>query len=101
MALNEVPAVFTVNKHKHSDNRQIIDQHEPVPGNSFITMHSDWSLIGLTRHAPTNNKSMGSMLPLGSITHTPAPYYCYNNMYLPPVTPAPTDSEHQQPSISA
>lgn len=41
MALNEVSAVFTVNKHKHSDNRQIIDQHEPVPGNSFITMHSD------------------------------------------------------------
>lgn len=41
MALNEVPAVFTVNKHKHSDNRQIIDQHEPVPGNSFITMPSD------------------------------------------------------------
>lgn len=99
MALNEVPAVFTVNKHKHSDNRQIIDQHEPVPGNSVITMHSEWSLIGLTRHAPTNNKSMGCMLPLGSITHTPAPYYCY--MYLPPVTPAPTDSEHQQPSISA
>lgn len=41
MALNEVPAVFTVNKHKHSDNRQIIDQHEPVLGNSVITMHSD------------------------------------------------------------
>lgn len=42
MALNEVPALFTVNKHKHSDKRQIIDQHEPVPGNSVITMHSDW-----------------------------------------------------------
>lgn len=41
MALNKIPAVFTDNIHKHSDNRHEIDQHEPVPGNSFITMHSD------------------------------------------------------------
>lgn len=41
MALNKIPAVFTVNIHKHSDNRHNIDQHKPVPGNSFITMHSD------------------------------------------------------------